>query len=199
MSALIQAFASMRLATLASSACLSAGAHLLARNNAFSADRDQNEAGKVLFDYPLSVTAGAIALSILGTGIAGTAVFASFCLLPLTFKATLLVIRLSEIRGNPYPRLNQAARHLNDVARLISKVVNTAGCIYLVAAPLAGTMMPLASANNPIANIFVTALMLDKPETVLWPLAGACFMVIDLFSDLNQCVSAAFSRAVHRA
>ena len=199
MSAYIQLIASSRLATLAPIACLSAGAHLLAREIIFSPNRIRNEVGKVLFDYPLSFTAGTIALSILGTGIAGTAAFASFVLLPITFKATIIHTNLSNIVGNSYPRLNKAAHRLNDVARLVAKAVCTAGCIYVMMSPIARATVPITGAADPITNIFVTALMLDKPETVLWPLAGAFFMAYDLSADFANVISNVFASATRRA
>lgn len=196
MSALFQVFASSRLATLASSACLFTGAHFSARNNFFSTDKNMNKTGELIFDYPLSVTAGAIALSVLGTGIAGTAVFGAFCLLPIAFKATILGTEVAEALEKPYPKLNRAANNLNDVARLISKLVVTLGCFYVALSPLSWPVVALSSTNNPVISLFIAALSLDKPETVIWPFAGAVFMTFDLCTDVQKVAAAIHNRVL---
>lgn len=110
-------------------------------------------------DYPLAVTAGCIALSVLGTGGVGTAVFASFCLLPLTFKVTVMCAEKNSSLG-------KVALRLNSMARVVVKAVNTIAFFqFAKAAPT----IELAAWRGTAAFLMMMDAVLDLGETPMHP------------------------------
>ena len=89
-----------------------------------------SESGKIVnlwIDYPQALAASCLALSVLGTGGAGVAAFATLALLPLVFKATVLW-------SQPGSHLGRAAGCLDHIVSLVARGVNVAGSVSLVLA-----------------------------------------------------------------
>lgn len=118
-------------------------------------------------DYPQTVTAGIFALSILGTGGAGMAVFAGFCLLPIAFKATVMYTSRGSI-------LSRTAENLDALTRIAAKIVNIySGYILFMASPLILSKTLIAAGNffllkNLIQDLSHLAMFGSRLELSHW-------------------------------